>query len=154
MSLLMMALALAGTAPAEDRHVGAWTIGPATSDSCQATAQFGDDIAVSIEEDSGGTGHFVIADHRWLLSEGDVKAGIFSWQDETWRPSVNADFTVHRTPSGAYLLVAETGSWMTENMVGKKGFWLKIPGVDFDDNFEIPEASEITSALAACNSEL
>ncbi len=151
----IMALALAAALPQDTGvEVGFWHVGPTGSGTCQAVAQFGDHVSISIEEDSGGAGHFFMSDDRWLLKEGDTKRGKFSWHEDTWSPPVEVDFRPIHMKNGNWMLVAETGPWMTENLLGAKKFWLSIPGLDFDDDFNVPNAADVTSALQACNAKL
>lgn len=150
-ALLAMALALARAPQDGVVLVGNWAISPTPAGECSAAASYGDHLMISIAEDSGGNGHFVLADDRWLLKDGDTKQAKFDWHSE-WAKPVEADFTVHKMEKGTgFLLVAETGPWMTENTMGPKKFWLTIPGLDFDQEFDVADFADVEAALQKCN---
>jgi hypothetical protein len=150
LSLALSAAALADSP--EPVEVGGWTVSQATEDSCQASAGFGDDFLVNIVEDSSGNGHFLFSDDRWKLEEGQLMAGLISW--DGWENSEEIDFVVNAFPNDLSVLVADTDASFTENLAGSKRFWLQVPGVDFDDNFTVDEAPEVLAAVASCNSQL
>jgi hypothetical protein len=146
-----MALALLAAAP-DSAMVGPWRVGPMNPISCQATASFGEHVAVSISEDATGTGGFVFGDDRWLLRDGSEMSGTISW--DNWKNEREFNFVAVRLPSGRSVLAAETDSGFTENLAGAKRFWLRVPGIEFDDDFDIPNAGDVVTAIAECNSKL
>jgi hypothetical protein len=146
----LLALVAAQGAP-EPVRVGTWLVGPLDADHCQAETRFGDHYLVNISEDAMGNGHFVLGDDRWLLKDGDAKPGTLSW--DGWKTSQEVTLNAVRAPSGGSYLVMETDGGFTENLVGNKHFWLRVPGVEFDNDFEIPDAADITTAIAVCNSK-
>jgi len=151
--LAALALGIAATVPAQDApvHVGMWLVGPMDAYSCQMETHFGDHMLVNISEDAGGSGHFLVADDRWLLKEGDSKPATYSW--DGWKTSHEGIFNAVKGTDGRSFLVMETNGGFTEEMAGATGLWLRIPGVDFDDDFAIPEANALTRAVADCNSK-
>jgi len=148
---LVLALAPAPQ-QAEPVEVGNWLVGPAGTDSCQMVGTFGDHLLVSISENAMGVGHFVFSDDRWTLEPGAARPGTISW--DGWKTSAEVRFTAGKTAKGQSILTMETDSGFTENLVGEKHFWLRVPGVGFDDVFEIPDAGAAVSALAGCNAKL
>lgn len=147
--LALSLLAAAQTAP-EPVRVGLWLVAPlASAEGCQAETRFDDNYLVNISEEATGTGHFIFADDRWLLKDGDTKPATLSW--DGWKTSVDASFSAVRTDSGASFLVMDTDSGFTERLAGAKHLWLRIPGVDFDNELAMPDAAEVLAAIAACN---
>jgi hypothetical protein len=154
MRVFVVGLALALSIPAAAQAapdpvmVGAWRVSE-VGDSCQATAQFGDHVGVSISEDPTGNGAFVFGDDRWGLKDGDPKPATISW--DGWKTSSEIEFTAVQASEASWLLVAATDSSFTENLAGSKHIWLRVPGVDFDDDFDIPNAGDVLNAIVACN---
>jgi hypothetical protein len=132
-------------------QVGAWTVSPISHEACHAAASFGEHVVVSISENSMGVGHFVLGDSRWLLKDGDVKPGRISWDE--WKTSQEISFIAAKVGE-TWSLIGETGGWFTENLAGSKRFWLRVPGVEFDDDFNIPETMDVLSAISTCNDKL
>lgn len=130
-------------------EVGPWRVRASASGECQASAQFGEHVMLLFSEDPSGDGHLVFGDDRWILKDGDDKPATLSW--DAWKTSREIDFTAKRTGSGLSILVAETGSWFTESLADANHLWLRVPGVDFDDDFEIPDALKVIRAIQACN---
>ncbi len=152
---LALLLALPQAAVAQDAnapvHVGMWLIGPLDALSCQMETHFGDHYLVNISEDSSGIGRFIFRDDRWILKDGDTKPATYSW--DGWKTSHEGTFRAVRSPSGGSFLVMETNAGFTEEMAGATGLWLRVPGVDFDDDFAIPDANALVTAVAECNSK-
>ncbi|MEI9852248.1 MAG: hypothetical protein WDN24_16920 [Sphingomonas sp.] len=145
---LSLALLAAHVAP-DPVRVGAWLVGPLDDASCQAETHFGGNYLVNISEDATGRGLFVFGDDRWLLKDGDTKPATLSW--DGWKTTAEASFAAVRTDNGSSYLVMETDAGFTENLAGAKHLWLRIPGVDFDDDLDIPDAPDLVTAIAACN---
>jgi hypothetical protein len=130
-------------------HAGDWLVGPLDVTSCQAEAHFGDHYLLNISEDSSGAGHFLFSDDRLVLKDGDTKPATYSW--DGWKTVKPGSFSAVRTAAGKTILVMETDSGFTESMSGARALSLRIPGLDFDDEFAIPNTTEITLALVTCN---
>lgn len=146
---LLLAAAQEGPAPVE---VGAWLVAPASSDSCAAVAEFGPNLMVSVRENAMGIGDFVLSDDRWKLAAGKAEAGSLSW--DGWTTTRPAAFVARKTGSGLSVLVMTTDGGFTEELAGAKHLWLRIPGVGFDDDLDIPDAGELIGAIVDCNDKL
>jgi hypothetical protein len=142
--------ALAHAAP-DPVTVGAWHVTQVSDTACQAVTGFGDHIMVSISEDGTGSGNFVFTDDRWVLKDGDAKPGTISW--DGWKTSRPIEFTVVKGTEH-WLLVAPTEAYFTENLAESKHFWLRVPGVDFDEDFDVPDAMDVINAISACSAKL
>ena len=130
-------------------HVGDWLVGPFDAETCQMEAHFADHYLLNISENASGIGHLIFADDRWILKEGDTKPATYSW--DGWKTQHKAVLTVVKASGGKSFLGMETDSGFTEEMTGSTGLWLRVPGVDFDDDFAIPNTKDLTRALVACN---
>ena len=133
-------------------EIGSWLVAPADTESCAAVAEFGPNVMVSIRENARGIGSFVLSDDRWQLAEGQVLTGTLSW--DNWGTSREARFVAAKTASGRWYLSMPTDGSFTENLAGSRHFWLRVPGVSFDDDFDAANAYEVVSGIAQCNEKL
>ena len=148
-ALLLAASAAHGAA--EPAHVGAWTIQPDSEFSCQAVANFGDNLVVRISEDSTGTGSFLISDDRWSLENYGRSPASLSW--DGWKNAQNVEFTPAQLNNGRWVLIMETGSWFTESLVDAGHIWLRIPGAGFEEDLAVDDALKLAYAIVNCNSK-
>lgn len=146
-------LALLALAPQElpaPVEVGAWLVAPATRDSCAAVTELGPNVMVSIRQTAKGAGQFVFSDDRWKLVEGQPQPATLSW--DNWATTRQASFVARKTQGGAWILAMDTEGSFTENLAQAKHLWLRVPGVGFDQGFDVPV--DVTGALASCNAKL
>jgi hypothetical protein len=150
---VVLALLAASPAVAQEKpvQVGLWLVGNVGTDSCQAEGRFGDHMLLNISENAMGVGNFIVADDRWALKDGDVRPFSYSW--DAWKTTHPGSLTAMKAPDGKHFLTMPTASGFTGEMVGAKGLWVRIPGVGFDNFFEIANTKEVIDALVACNAK-
>lgn len=154
---LATAFALALAPYAQDQstfepvQVGSWMVMRASPESCQMVAAYGDHVMLSIVEDAEGNGFLFFSDDRWLLKEGDAKPGTVSW--DNWKTAKPIEFKATLFSNDRWVLMGETDASFTENLAEAQRFWLRVPGVEFDDDFDVADTPKVLAAVQECNAK-
>ncbi len=133
-------------------EVDGWMVFPAGDEACQAVADSGYGTVISISEDSAGNGRFILSDDYLTLKSGDIHPASISW--DGWAHSQDIEFAVAPLNSGALALRAETGPWFTENLAETKRFAIRVPGMEYEQDFPIDNALDMINAIHFCNDQL
>ena len=125
-----------------------------TGDSCQAIATFdSDNIYLSFGENDAGKGHFVLIDKRWSgLTDNQSVTGSIS--TDGWKTSKPATFRAGRLQSGNWMLDLITDPGFSPTLVRGKRISVRVPSLNADQNFDLPEIGEIVTAIHQCNAKL
>ena len=151
---LMTALTGQQDQKVEPVDAGRFTIMQMTDDSCQAITSFEDgQIFFSFGENDAGKGHFVLIDQRWSgLNNNQSVTGTIS--TDGWKTSQPATFRAGHLESGKWMLDLITAPGFSGQLTKAKRVSVRIPSLNADQTFDIPEIGDIVTAIHQCNAKL